>query len=139
MSKDKFWLGGVFLAVAFTMPAVGQSIPWPDRSIDTGCTGGFTGGGDGVTITTDDRVVRWSKVAEAEPRVEIDFGPVRELAADLRDELDRIAFEHIEYDMPGNIACFVSYLGHAVVWSPEDLAVPTEVAAIHERLMRTVR
>ena len=141
MSKDKSWLGGVFLAVAFAMlPAAGQSVPSTNLTlIDTGCTGGFTGGGDGATITADDRLVRWSKITAAEPRVEIDLGPVQELAADLRDELDTIGFEDIDYEMPGNIACFVSYLGHTVVWSPGDLAVATDVAEIHQRLMAAVR
>ncbi|MGD9507035.1 MAG: hypothetical protein AB7X49_00550 [Geminicoccaceae bacterium] len=131
---------GPMLGVA-TGPAVPGSSSdlgggWANAGVvDTGCTGGITGGGNGVSVLENNQILRWSQMTAAQDRVELDLGPNPELAAQVRDELDRVDFQNIAFDQPGNMTCFVVYDGNAVVWEVGNAQVPQEVLAVHEVLM----
>lgn len=115
------------------------------RSISQGCSGGFTGGGGGVTVRSDGAILRWSRAtyrdSVEESLIRWDTSATRRLFA----EVDDSAFTSIRYSKFGNMTCQVilrrGTSSHAVSWEMGDPSAPslaTEIAARLERLARPV-
>ena len=113
------------------------------ESLSWGCSGGFTGGGDGVVVHRDGEIHRWSRPTYRDP-VEQSF--VRSDGAATRDlfaELERISFTGIHYNKVGNMTCSVTLRRdgstHIVAWPIGDPAAPSEVVALASRMKQIAR
>jgi hypothetical protein len=133
MNRKSLWL---FLPLMLVVSgqAVGQSIEPP--RVDTGCRGGFTGGGDGVSLTNQGQFVAWTQATAGSPREQRDLDIDKVAATELLAELDAIGFVTIEINQPSNMTCSITFEGHTVAWPLGQADVPEAVLAIHERLMR---
>jgi hypothetical protein len=104
------------------------------RSISYGCTGGFSGGGGGVTVRSDGTILRWSLkgywASPEESFVRTDPSAAKQLFARL-DEMD---FTSIDFKEVDNMTCYLTHrqgtTSHAVTWAFGDSSVPSRVAAL---------
>ncbi len=111
----------------------------PGASADTvlsGCTGGFSGGGGGILVTTAGEIVSWTQATFAAKR---DYHLLRvdtAAAGGVFRELARIRFRTINYSKPDNMTCSLELTGpgghHSVDW-PIDRP-PASVRAIYDRV-----
>ena len=105
-------------------------------AIVTGCAGGVTGGGSGVKLYRDGRLVRWKRSGALEAPIEILVRTDGGLAKRLFERLEEIGFASIEYDEPSNWTCFVEANSHEVGWSSMDTAAPIDVVKLKAELDR---
>jgi hypothetical protein len=122
---------GVLFSV-FVVAAPAQ--PEVPRSIVYGCSGGFTGGGEGVTIRSDGAILDWSKLTYGDPFEESVIGSDPVAVRQLFAELDKIKFTSISYNKPGNMTCYVRSASHSVVWAHGDPSAPSLVVEFALRL-----
>jgi hypothetical protein len=124
------------LVAALSRAALAQSVE--PGSISHGCSGGFTGGGGGVTVRSDGTILRWSRPtyrgAIEETVIRSDPAAARELFA----QIDGMKFTNIHYNKAGNMTCQVvlrrGSTTHAVAWEPGDPSSPPRVLALASRL-----
>lgn len=133
----------LFALAACTAPATDEAIganpqTAPSRyagRIEASCAGGFTGGGRGVTITDDHRVIAWRRASFRPPREETDHGANEALSREVRRELEAMDFASISYHQPGNMTCSLSAGGNSVAWPIGARDTPAPVIALHQRIM----
>lgn len=107
--------------------------------IESGCHGGFSGGGGGTSIHRDGKIYSWSLNNASGARNET---LLKESKADfdlLMQQLDNIGFRNIDFDKPSNMTCFIRLYRqnqriHSVVWPWGSNAVPKSVADIYEQI-----
>jgi hypothetical protein len=112
-------------------PPQGEPPASGGTAISAACGGGVTGGSNGVTITADDHVVRWTRARAGAQKAETDLGPNPAFAADMRSRLDRLRFAEIQFNEVSNMTCSLDAGGHRVSWPWGDARAPSDVVAIH--------
>jgi hypothetical protein len=127
----------VLLAV-FSPAATAQ--PVEPRSLSYGCSGGFTGGGSGVTVRSDGTVLRWSLPTFHGPMEETVIGSDPDAAREIFAQLNRMKFTSIDYNKPRNMTCHISLregsTTHGVAWGDGDSSVPPLLVELASRLQR---
>lgn len=103
--------------------------------VETNCTGGVTGGGNGVALHTNGHFVAWTQITAGAPRTETDLGIDKPAAVELTADLNAIDFATIVLNQRGNMTCSLTFRGNTVTWPIGDTEVPATVVEIHERLM----
>jgi len=87
-------------------------------SINYGCSGGFTGGGDGIKVLSDGSIIKWTLTAGQlkETVVKIDLTLSKAVFTRLKD----IQFTKIDYQKFGNMTCSLTLkedgISHVVSW-----------------------
>jgi hypothetical protein len=110
------------------------------RSISYGCTGGFSGGGGGVTVRSDGTILRWSLegywASPEESFVRSDPAAAKQLFA----RVDAMDFTSIELKESDNLTCHMTQRHgastHTVTWAYGDSSVPSRVAALASEMER---
>ena len=128
-------LAALAIAVLLATPAAPET---DSGEIVCGCSGGITGGGEGLIVTRAGRISRWQQdragVAKRESFVCKDV----KAAQSLFTELETMRFEAIDFNKPGNMTCFVTRRigaqSHTVAWSAGDTAAPKEVIELYRRM-----
>ena len=122
--------------------SLGVACPGPARaedSISSGCAGGLTGGGYGVTVERGGRVYRWHAPSSHEEREEVEIRRDATLAATLFEQLERAGFEAMAYRESGNMTCSLTLRSgeqvHAVTWPHGDAAAPPEALRISKQIL----
>lgn len=118
-------------------PAAGPQPAAPSSRVDiiASCGGGFTGGTTGVTITAEDRIVRWDTAAAGAQRRETDLGARPAFAAEIRRRLEAIQFAGVSYDRTGNMTCTLRAGDHSVSWPQGDASAPAGVVTVHAAVL----
>jgi hypothetical protein len=103
-------------------------------TISYGCSGGFTGGGSGVTVHRDGTVVHWSRPSDRDP-VERSLTQHREGAVRLFALFQEVKFESLDFNHPhGNWRCFLTLKmnarEHTVSWGDGRFPIPPEIQRI---------
>lgn len=108
----------------------------PADTLKGGCSGGVTGGGNGVAVTGRGEILRW---AQATATHSVEFTVVRTdsaAVADLFAEAQRIGFRSIDYRKPFNMTCFLTLTDsagvHTVAWPAGE--VPPAVRELSRQL-----
>lgn len=122
-------------------PGVVASTPgWPapvrtDTAI-AGCSGGFTGGGGGVVVTSRGEIIQWAQDTYAPPRRYRTLRTDSAAAAAIFAELARIRFRSLPEGKSSNVTCSLELTGaggaHAVSWPLGR--PPAAVRAVYERM-----
>ncbi len=111
-----------------------------ERSISCGCSGGFTGGGSGVTVLWDGAILRWSRPTYRDSLEESLIRSDPRAARQFFAQLDEMNFTSIHYKKTGNMTCHLTLrqgsTTHAVAWEPGDSSAPPLVVALASRLQR---
>lgn len=116
-------------------PGPDAASPSSGAEITAYCGGGYTGGGEGVTITADDHVVRWRQVTAGAQRSETDLGAKPAFAADIRRRLDAMHFNDMRYEQVGNMTCSLRAGAHSVSWPQAAAGAPAEVLSVHQEML----
>ena len=131
------------LSVLMLLPSIATAQPpsavgaW--ATLDTGCNGGFTGGGNGVSLAANGHFIAWTQPTAGAPRDQTDLGIDKAIAVALTAALEDISFSNIEFDERGNMTCSLTFRDHTVTWPIGNVEVPAAVVEIHERLMGVAR
>lgn len=116
--KNKFWKSSLCLIVSlFAVACQSQT-----DSITYGCAGGFTGGGSGVKVFSDGRMIKWTSsvdgLSEEELSVNLD------LTGDLFSRLEKLDVSSIKYQKFGNLTCTLIIqkegISHSIAWSNSE-------------------
>ena len=122
----------------FSPTALGQSEE--PRSLSYGCSGGFTGGGSGVTVRSNGTILKWSLPSAGGSLEESVIRSDPTAAQRLFTQLDEMNFTNIDYKKFGNMTCYVTLregsTTHEVSWEIGDTSVPSRVAALSSDLER---
>ncbi len=132
--------GAIILAVLAMISPTAHAQSETPRSVSYGCSGGFTGGGGGVTVRSNGTILKWS-LPTAGGSVEQSVIRSDPTAAQrLFTQLDEMNFTNIDYKKFGNMTCHVTLregsTTHAVSWEIGDTSVPSRVAALSSDLER---
>ncbi len=134
------WL---LLSILLLSPSLALAQPSAEgesrATIDTGCTGGVTGGGNGVALAATGHFVAWTQPTAGAPRDQTDLGVDKALVVELIAALEGINFSTIEFDVRGNMTCSLTFGGHTVAWPTGNAEIPGAVVELHERLMEIAR
>lgn len=113
--KNKFWKTCLCLVLSL----FGTACKSQTNSITYGCAGGFTGGGSGVKIISDGRILKWTstidKISEQELRTDTDF------TAEAFSRLEELNIMKVKYEQVGNFTCTLTLNknddSHSISWS----------------------
>ena len=110
-----------------------------DDSITSGCSGGITGGGYGVTVERDGRIYRWHAPTSHDARDEVEVRNDPTEASQLFASLDEMGFVAMGYQETGDMTCSLTVVSgeseHAVTWPHGQTGAPAEARAMAERLL----
>jgi len=132
--------GAIILALLAPISPTAHAQFKTPRSVSYGCSGGFTGGGGGVTVRSNGTILKWSRPS---PRGSVEESVIRSdptAAQRLFTQLDKMNFTNIDYKKFGNMTCYVTLregsTTHTVSWDIGDTSVPSRVAALSSDLER---
>jgi hypothetical protein len=126
------------LLAMFSCAATAQ--PVEPRSLSYGCSGGFTGSGNGVTVRSDGTVLRWTLASFHGPKEEAVIGSDPDAVREIFAQLKRMEFTSIDYNEPRNMSCHISLregsTTHGVAWGDGDSSIPPQLMELASRLQR---
>ena len=132
--------GAIILAGLALLPLVANAQSETPRSVSYGCSGGFTGGGDGVTVRSNGTILKWSLPTAGDSVEESVIRSDPTAAQELFRKLDEMNFTNIDYKKFGNMTCHLTLregsTTHAVSWEIGDTSVPLQVSALSSDLER---
>ena len=132
--------GAIILAVLATILATANAQSETPRSVSYGCSGGFTGGGGGVTVRSNGTILTWSLPTAGGSVEESVIRSDPTAAQELFKELDEMNFTNIDYKNFGNMTCHLTLregsTTHVVSWEIGDISVPSQVSALSSDLER---
>ena len=132
--------GAIILAGLALLPLVANAQSETPRSVSYGCSGGFTGGGDGVTVRSNGTILKWSLPTAGGSLEESVIRSDPTAAQKLFRQLDEMNFTNIDYKKFGNMTCLLTLregsTTHAVSWEIGDTSVPSQVIALSSDLER---
>ena len=135
-------LPGRALIVAILAMISPTAIAQPEtpRSVSYGCSGGFTGGGSGVTVRSNGTILKWSLPTAGGSIEESVIRSDPTAAQKLFKKLDEMNFTNIDYEKFGNMTCHLTLregsTHHVVSWEIGDTSVPLQVATLSSDLER---
>lgn len=112
--KNKKWKA----CMCMLLSVLGSACKSDTDFISYGCSGGFTGGGNGVKIVRDGNVYKWSstpgKVVEKALRTDVKF------TSEAFSRLDKLEISTLKYNEVGNFTCTLttqqSGNSHVISW-----------------------
>ena len=132
--------GAIILAVLATILATANAQSETPRSVSYGCSGGFTGGGGGVTVRSNGTILKWSRPSAGAPVEESVIRSDPAAAQRLFSKLHEMNFTNIDYKNFGNMTCHLTLregsTTHVVSWEIGDISVPSQVSALSSDLER---
>ena len=132
--------GAIILAVLAMISPTANAQSETPRSVSYGCSGGFTGGGGGVTVRSNGTILKWSLPAAGGSVEESVIRSDPTAAQELFKELDEMNFTNIDYKNFGNMTCHLTLregsTTHVVSWEIGDISVPSQVSALSSDLER---
>jgi hypothetical protein len=132
--------GAIILSVLAMFSITAYAQPETQRSVSYGCSGGFTGGGGGVTVRSNGTILKWSLPAAGASVEESVIRSDPTVARRLFTQLDEMHFTNIDYKKFGNMTCYVTLREgsntHSVSWATGDTSVPPPVTALSSDLER---
>ena len=132
--------GAIILAVLAMISPTANAQSETPRSVSYGCSGGFTGGGGGVTVRSNGTILKWSLPTAGGSVEESVIRSDPAAAQKLLRQLDEMNFTKIDYKKFGNMTCHLTFregsTTHAVSWGIGDTSVPLQVSALSSDLER---
>lgn len=109
------------------------------NEIESGCYGGFSGGGGGLVFKQAGDIISWKMPTYSQPAIKTLLRHDPETTAALFNKLETIKFTTIQYDQPANMTCYIALKNqektiHRIRWPYGSAKAPQSVLDFYQEL-----